>query len=151
MAKHGAWVVPVALQTSLFAAVGVGLYALRRFGGASLHPVLVEYPELVRRFPGLAATVSELGRLGNDAGLRALLQKVQQIVDMDLRRGPGAEWKISRLSSEVVRDADAMCVAAPKTSSDELFRAVLACRDETIPQLRGHLDDLLHNHMLARL
>ena len=54
------------------------------------------------------------------------------------------------LDAEAVRDADAMCVAAPKAASDEVFRAVLACRDEVVPQLRGQLDDLLHNHLLER-
>ena len=79
-----------------------------------------------------------------------LLDTLCTLADRDASGGPAAQWRISRLSAEVVRDAKALCVAAPKATSDEVFRAVLTCREEVVPQLQGQLDDLLHNHLLAR-
>ena len=94
------------------------------------------------------AEALELRAAGIDAPVLAWLH--DPLADLDAAGGPAAQWRISRLSAEVVRDAEALCVAAPKATSDEVFRAVLTCREEVVPQLQGQLDDLLHNHLLAR-
>jgi hypothetical protein len=139
------------VQGSALAGLGVAALALRRLRTAPPHPIVVEEcPELVQRFPDLATAASQLADLGDDAALRALVRKLASIVRLDAARGPTAQWSISRLSSEVVHDATRMCRAAPVASSDEVFRAALHCRDEVVPLLQGQLDDLLHNHLLAR-
>lgn len=139
----------LALQAGFFAAVGLTAYALRRLAATPLHPRVAERGDLLR-FPAMAATVSQLAALGDVARLDALLDKLCEIARLDAGGGSAAQWRISRLSAEVVRDADAMCVAAPTATSDEIYRAVLTCREEVVPMLRGQLDDLLHNHLLAR-
>lgn len=140
---------PLALQASLFAALGMGAYALRRLASTPLHPRVAERGALLR-YPALATAASQLAAVGCGTGFDALLTKLCAIADLDAAGGPAAQWRISRLSAEVVRDAEALCVAAPTVTSDEVFRAVLTCREEVVPQLRGQLDDLLHNHLLAR-
>ena len=142
---------PLALQASLFGALGLGAYVLRRLSTPALHPVLAEeHPEIAAHSPALAATASQLATLQNEAGLRDLVRKIAEVVRLDLAGGPTAQWRISRLNTDIVNDARSLCARAPRASSEDLFRAVLDCQNETIPQLQGHLDNLLHNHLLAR-
>lgn len=138
---------PLVVQGSLMAGLGVGLYALRSAVTAPLHPSLAA---LGRSYPGLAAAASALHALGDEAGFARLVAKLEEIARLDVARGPAAQWQISRLSAEVVRDARELCRRAPAAESDAVFQAVLQCTDETVPQIQSHLDDLLHNHLLAR-
>lgn len=145
-----ALVAPAAMQAGLLSALGAGLYTLRYLARPALHPLVAARVVLAERHPALAAALSQLGTLGNDAAFAALLAKVDAILALDAQGGPAAQWQISRLSAEVVRDADALCKTPLAARSDEVFRAVLTCKDEAVPQIRGQLDDLLHNHLLAR-
>lgn len=144
---------PVALQAALFGALGVGAYALRRLARTPAHPLVDARPELAR-LPALALAASELARLAEAARLHAplaaLLDELVEIARLDAAGGLAAQWQIARRSTRAVGDAEALCRAVPIAESDELFRAALACREETVPQLRGALDDLLHNHLLSR-
>jgi hypothetical protein len=142
---------PLALQAGLFAGLGLGVYALRRLMAQPVHPVVLEEsPRLASDFPALAQALSKLGALGDEPALRALARKAERIAELDAANGPASQWQITRLSVEVVRDARAMCRAAPSAHSNDVFCAVLDCQDEAIPQLQEHLDNLLHNHLLAR-
>ena len=141
----------VLVQGSALAGLGVAAFALRRIRMVSPHPIVLhECPELVHQFPDLAAAASQLATLDNDPALRAVVRKLAEIVRLDAAQGASAQWSISRLSAEIVHDAECMCRAAPIAASDAVFRAALTCRDEVVPQLQGQLDDLLHNHLLAR-
>ena len=139
-----------ALQASFLGALGLGAYALRCLSREALHPLVAERTTLVKRYPALCACVSKLHTLGDERALATLVDKLGSIAELDAARGPAAQWQISRLSAEVVREARDMCRRANTAGSDEVFRAVLTCTDEVVPQVQGHLDDLLHNHLLAR-
>ena len=139
----------VAMQASLFATLGLGAYALRRLTHEPLHPIVMEHSNVVARYPSLAAAVSRLHVLQNDEGLRHILEQLSRIAEMDAGRSPAAQWQISRMSGDVARDARAMCRKASESKSEEMFRAVLTCTDEVVPQIEGHLENLLHNHLLA--
>lgn len=140
----------VALQTSLFATVGVAAYVLRRITTPSLHPLVSEQTLLRTRHPALAASVSQLCALKNDDAFRKILMRIVEIAHLDESRALNAQWRISRLSADVVEDAKAMCLSVPTEQSEDLFRAVLMCTEEAVPQMQTHLDNLLHNHLLAR-
>ena len=138
-------------QGTALAGLGAAAFALRALRSAAPHPLVAdECPELVRAFPDLALAASQLATLDDEAALRALLGKLREVVRLDATRGAAAQWSISRLSAEIVRDAERMCANAPVAHSDEVFRAALTCREEVVPLLQGQLDDLLHNHLLAR-
>lgn len=141
---------PLAMQAGLFSTLGAGLYVLRRLSQPIIHPVVAAHTTLVESKPALAAAVSQLGALEDTEALICVVDKVNRILEMDTQGGLAAQWHISRLSAEVVRDAEAMCRTPSAARSDDVFRAMLTCKEEVIPQIRGQLDDLLHNHLLAR-
>lgn len=142
---------PIVLQAGFFASLGLGAYVLRRLSTPVTHPTVAEAcPRLPVEFPALAAALSQLATLGDDTALRALVEKVARVVELDSANGPASQWKISRLNTEILKDARAMCRAAPSARSDEVFRAVLDCESEALPQIEGQLEILLHNHLLAR-
>lgn len=140
---------PYVLQASLFAALGMGAYTLKRFGSTPLHPILLRYPELVQMYPMLASNLSQFSQLGDDDGLEEIVRRVVEIVRLDASPDLSAQWHISRMNSELIKDVERWCCRTPRAHSDERFRAVLTCTDELLPQLIKHLDDLLHNHILA--
>lgn len=141
---------PIALQASFFGALGLGAYVVRRLSSPVLHPVVAQHTHLVQHLPALTATISQLGALGSDESLASLVKKVLCVVDLDQSHSPTAQWQIARLNSEIVEDAKRMCHVLSTTHSDELFRTVLDCQQEVVPQLEAHLDNLLHNHLLER-
>ena len=140
----------VALQAGFFASMGLGAYALRRLMHEPLHPLLAAR-EASDRYPSLAASLSQLATLGDDEGLRRCLAFFDEIAELDAStRRLDAQWKISRASAELVREAKDMCERVHASASDDVFRAVLTCTDEVVPQLESHLETVLHNHLLAR-
>lgn len=139
---------PVAMQTALFGAIGAGVLVLRKLTKTPLHPLVSARPELARH-PVMAHAASRFADLGDEAAFVRLLDKLEAIASLDAVRLPATQWKISRMSADVVRDAESMCARAPVVQSNDAFRAVLTCRDEAIPQLQSELDNLLHNHLLA--
>lgn len=141
---------PVALQASILGGLGLGAYALRRLSTPALHPMVAERVDLVRHSPALAATVSQLAAIGDEDGLRRLVDKLVRVVHIDLALGPAAQWQISRLNTEIANDAKRMCRTVSVAHSNEMFRIVLDCQNEVIPQMQTHLDNLLHNHLLSR-
>lgn len=140
----------VAVQGSVIAGMGTAALLLRHLRGPKVHPVVAEREELCRKHPDLAASASAFAELGDDRGLRALLDLLCEIGRLDAVGGAQAQWDISRRNAEAVRLAEDLCRRAPVATSDEVFRAALSCQDEAVPRLRGQLDDLLHNHLLAR-
>ena len=142
---------PVALQASFFGALGVGAYVLRHLSKPSLHPLVMEHNDLSTQYPALASSASKLAALDDAEGFRLVVEKLARVVQLDRARAPEAQWQISRLSSEIVADAVRMCGDSMKrTPSEEGLRRVFECQEDVVPQLRGHLDNLLHNHLLAR-
>jgi hypothetical protein len=141
----------LAMQAVLFGAIGLGTLALRRMTSTPSHPRVARRTELLQYAPALAAAASELALVDEEGGrVEALLDDLVRLVHLDRQGGPAAQWRMARLSTKLVRDAEAMCRAAPIARSERVFRAAMACRSETVPKLRGLLDDLLHNHLLAR-
>ena len=117
-----------------------------------LHPILVqEYPKVSDSYPSLAASLSHLSTLQDEEGLRRVVQFADRIRLLDDQRSdPGAQWRIARMSKQMIREVEHMCARAPRSKSDDIFRAVVDCERETIPALKGVLEDILHNHILQR-
>ena len=141
--------VRVALQAAFFGTLGLGAYALRRLTAAEPHPLLVsDFADIQEHCPNLAATLSQLGGMVDEDALRDMLVVMRRILVADRSSGPRAQWEISRDSAELLRLAKAACAKAPL--SDDAYRASMRAQQDTLPQLQGQLDDLLHHHLLAR-
>ena len=144
------WVRPVTLQASLFGSIGIGLYALRRLTAVELHPSVREgCPDLVANYPALAATTSRMATVADDDEMQRLVKKLSLIAELAANTGNhAAQWHLSRLNAEVVNDAHQICRRAARDGTT--FREASEAQEDVVPQLQGHLDDLLHNHLLAR-
>ena len=149
MSDAPSWVRPVALQASLFGAIGIGLYAMRRLTAVELHSSVRESADLVANYPALAASTSRMAIIANDDEMQCLVEKLSLIAELGANTGNhAAQWHLSRLNAEVVHDAHQICRRAARDGTT--FRAASECQEDVVPPLQGHLDDLLHNHLLSR-
>lgn len=139
----------IALQASFFATLGLGAYAIRKLTTLEVHPLIVsEFPEIEHQCANIAATLSQIGSITNESAFRDILSLMRRIIAADQSSGPRAQWDISRDSAELLRIAKIACAKEP--TSDDAYRSSMTAQEETLPQLQSQLDDLLHNHLLAR-
>lgn len=138
---------PILQQASFFGVLALGAFTLKQWNRIPMHPIVQESQILVQHAPNLASLLSLLAGLGLDEELRRLVRKTQTVVEHDRRRTLASQWHISRMSSELVHDAKAMC-KQHSLPSDDIYRTMLFCEQEVIPQMEQQLQDLLHNHLL---
>lgn len=133
---------------ALLATLGAGTFLYRHYAQPTLHEEVKA--RAVGRRPGLALLMTRFAVALSPEEWRALLNAVDEIVVLDERGGPSAQWKISRRTVAAMALAQKACtgVGDPALLSDAVFRQRTAAAEELLPQLRGHLDDLLHNHLL---
>ena len=145
-------VIHFATQASTIACVGAGSLALNFLFAPRIHPIVREREELVKHFPVLAASLSRLVVLDDEEGMRRTLDSVDHFVELDRKHGREAasQWRMSRVASEILESARQMCKAAPSLRSDDMYRNVILCLDDAIPLIERNLEDVLHNHLLAR-
>lgn len=145
-------VLRLATQASALACVGAGSLALSYIFTPRIHDSVREHTELVQHFPVLAASISRLVVLGDDEGMRRLLEAVDRLVALDCKHGRDAasQWRIARITTEILETARQMCRDAPCLKSDEAYRNVVLCLDDAIPAIERNLEDVLYNHLLAR-
>ena len=140
---------PLLLQGAFFAALYSGARALRVMAQTPLHPA-VQARETIRSHAGLATALTQLAKIGDGAALDSILDKVCLVLRYDASDQLDAQWHICRLSSDIVREAKALCTSSSVLTTDELFRDARNCEEEAVPQIETHLDDILHNHLIAR-
>ena len=141
----------VAMQGTVLAALGGVAHLVRVATTPALDPrVVAVHPALGGKHAALCATLTQLATLTDGAGLQPLLQNVRAILELEAGGGAGAQWQIARLSTRVCRDAETLCKQAMRHGSAADFMASVTASEEALPQLRTHLDNLLHNHLLDR-
>lgn len=138
---------PYLLQAGFFAVMGVGLNALRALTTQTIHPLVTGE---ITMHPGLAMAMTQLANLQQDRDLQRLVQDINEILRLDSSQTLSAQWWISRKNADVVKRARKLCQDVKHHESDTLFVEAMTCSEEVVPQLEGHLDNLLHNHLLAR-
>lgn len=140
---------PVLLQGAFIAALGVGAKSLRYLSRTPMHPLLNEYPD-VAKHPPLQAALTQIAHLGHDVSTRRILEATRGVLQHDAASLPSSQSHITRLSQSIMEIAKRTCEEVDCAGSDEMFRRVLDCQQEAIPQLQVQLDDILHNHLLSR-
>lgn len=140
---------PFVLQAAVLGGLGLGTRALRYLVKPKVHALVATRPPIVAHGP-LAETLSPIVSLCDESRAGRLLDKVERVLELD-RDGnnAAAQWHISRLSGDILRDAQAICKVSA-LADNEVFRLAMTCQEENIPQLQGHLDDLLWNHLLGK-
>lgn len=139
----------VAMQTSLIAGVGGGLYFMRRTLTPRMHPLVSAKSKIVKRQPALAACLSELGELKDCANFSKIVDLVDEIVSLDEEHKPDHQHRIVRLNGSVMAHARQLCTNNVGHVTEEDYRRSIGCERDVLPHLQNMLDDLLHNHLLA--
>ena len=140
---------PILLQGAFFGVLALGAKSLRKLVQAPIHPLVAARPDIAWH-PGIASTMSQLAELGNPPALEAIMNSIAGFLAADRSGEPSAQWHMSRMSTKIIHDVKYMLGCVNVTASDEMFRLVLNCNEEVVPQLETHLDDVLHNHLLRR-
>lgn len=136
------------LQTGSLLAVGASLYAmkvLKRPGATS--PLRHAYPALVARYPGTLPDLARLEALQDETRLRHVLEMWDEVARLDASPSLSSQGKIARLNGCIGRALQQMCASAPAHASEEMYRVVQTCREDTVPTLCRHLDAILYNHL----
>ena len=141
---------PLLLQAAFFGALYKGAQVLRKYVQTPLHPLVASRPELVTYGEGLADSLTQLAMVEHPVAMKAILDKVCDLIAHASSTNLKAQSHISKLIVEIVHDSKYMLRCVDVSSSDELFRKVQTCREEVLPLLESQLDDILHNHLLDR-
>jgi len=137
------------VQTVALGGLGAAFYAAKALFQPEIDARVGARRMLAAREPNLAVLLTQLCRLGDDAGMEALLDVVDRIVEHDRCGDAASQWYIARLSADVAARTRGMCRAAVRDPA--LFAHSSYCSDEVLPQIDQQLMNLLHNHLLRRL
>ena len=140
---------PQMTKIAPLAGVGFGLMAWRAFSTPPPPEMFRQNEHVAKAYPALANAIAKLGALDDPQGLERIVALVVAIHDEDVAKHPSAQWRISRLSAEILREAKGMLKRYPGISSDDHFRIAIACEQDTIPQIDQWLENVLHNHLLS--
>ena len=140
---------PILLQGTFFAALGLGAHMLRKFSKEPVHHLVAENESLMK-FETIAQSVSQMGNLKDDDRFNELVALVESFVKWHEAKLPFLQWHMSKLIYSIQAHGENMCNCASQKLHEDIFRNALNCREETLPQLKSHLEDILHNHLLDR-
>ncbi len=139
---------PFIAQGIFFAALYKGAQGLRMFVKVPIHHLIAERMDL--SVTPMRDTLSQIAMLGNDVGLRNILDKCSLVVALGKTNDLKAQSQISKLITEIENDVKHVVNNCNATESDDKFRLAENCNREVIPLLMAQLDDILHNHLLDR-
>ena len=135
-------------QAGGFAVVGAILAYSKSLASAPRHRLITG--AWVQKYEDVADTLSALASLNCDDELASIVCIVDEIYRHDANTVPASQGIISLKTSEAIRRAKKLCANVNRLDSDDMYRTVLWCEEDLIPQLQSQLDDILHNHILAR-
>lgn len=131
-------------QALTMGAVGLAYVAARVFRNDSVDPIVAECG--VRGAIGTA--LSRLKPVLPDEELRAVAVEIQTLQELAATRRPMAQWQLSHGAICIGERLTRGCDVDPVNSNDDALRTALYCRDDVVPEIVGHLDDLVHNFLL---
>ena len=137
------------LRGGVLVLVGTAVYALQKMGSPPLHDSVKARKGISERSLPIAQILSQLFELRREAETEELMDKVEEVLSLDKKKGSSIQWRISRLNGDIVKKANDICQSVSASSDEEVFRSRIIAQDESIPQLTGILDNLLHNHILS--
>lgn len=113
----------------------------------SPHPIVEEYPEVVRRYPSLSLEVSQLANLEQEGRLRSIMELLREMVTLDRERRRGNEFKMARLWATLQASFRRIVEDTRGWESDHLFNEKRIALEDTIPTLDRQLENIVHNYI----
>lgn len=114
----------------------------------SPHSIVVEYPEVVKRYPSLSLEVSQLANLEQEGRFRSIMELLKEMVFLDRERRRGNEFKMARLWSTLQASFHHIVEDTRGWESDRLFNEKRIAVEDTIPTLDRQLENIVHNYII---
>ncbi len=138
----------IAANAALAMGCGVGFGILRMSCRRSLDPRVVALKEEGQE--NIARALSNVIGLLPDESVARVLAHVSDLLGWNASDRPCAMHHMARLNEAIVAEVRAGLDVQRRGADADTFRAHSIALDEDLPHLRGVLDNLLHNHLLAR-
>lgn len=122
--------------------------ALRTALPASYPESVARYPAVVAAHPSLCAEVGQLANLQQDEKFGTIMGVLNDIVLLSTDRTKGNEFKIARASRDLERHLQGIVQATESWRSDDLFNEKRIALEDTVPTVRRHVEDILHNFIV---
>lgn len=133
-------------QGGIVLGLGAAMQMMRQKMKRPPHPSIPA--EIVQRAPQVADIMTVMADVGDEETLNRIGSCVCELISLE--RVPNSSWRMARLCGETLRHAKSLCTGLTRHSTEDEFRRVLLLQDDLIPQLAALLDDMVHNHLLAK-
>ena len=133
-------------QTLALAALGASYMFAKNLSLRRVDPTMASYG-----IEGdLGVSLSEFVSVVPPSDLEAILGRVRSLHEMTASKNPSVQWRIASGVQEVSEMLSDACRAGgiSPTAPDERLRHILYCKDDVIPDVVGHLDNLMHNYLM---
>lgn len=141
---------PFALQGAFLATLYFGAKQIQSSMKVVPHHIVAAYPEVCRN-QVLCDSMNRIASLENDSGTTFLLERLRKLISLSSSKDPNAQSEMASIMAEVNSTANKIVNSAPAYKSDDFFQNVVLCKEESLSNLEGVMDDILHNHLLDRL
>ena len=135
----------VAAATSL----GLCTWYAQKHMKPNVHPKVESRFILVKHFKGLAENVSQLENIMTENEFDNLLCRIDEIMNLAITFAPENQWKLARTNEAVIKHMSDL-INTKKLTDDDTYRDILFAKDDLLPQLERHLENVLFNHILDR-
>lgn len=116
-----------------------------------LHYLVAEREDLAQRQPAIAQLLSRVAEVADPSRMSGILGNMDTVLTLAAGDSRANQWHIARLNGSILREAHHACSSKSiATLPDEVFESIVLLKEEYLPELERLLDNLLHNHLLAR-
>ena len=137
----------VAMQAALIGSISAGSYVLRKFKNVK-HNEFLENTVYLKENIELCQTLNGIYMLKNDNLFMRIVSTLEEILKSVKEKKN--EWTINRKITHVIEISNLMKQNAIKTLNEELITHAIDYENEYYPNLKSHLDNILHNMLLDR-
>lgn len=138
----------VVMQAALIGSVSAGSYVFRKFKKNETNEFITNTTYL-KEEPELCYILNGIYMLKNDEIFKIIVTKLEEILTSVGKRK--SIWTINRNIQDILNLANLMKIKAVKTFDQELITYAIDYEKEYLPNLKGQLDNILHNMLLDRI
>ena len=126
------------------AAVGAAYFVAKQTKSTTIHPLVAEY----HIGGSLGITLTPVMQLVSEHRMRPILKNISELLKLMQCRDPLAQWSVSKKVHEVCVALEHVCEFDAINSTDAELRDALYVKDDIVPEVIGHIDDMMHNFLL---
>jgi len=106
------------------------------------------YGTVITMYPQIIPVIIQLLNLGSEIHIHKIMKMIEEIAHADVTRTYSSQWKISRLSGQIEKILFDLIICTDASKSDIAYTEKMIAETDSIPMLKCHLENILHNHIL---